>query len=184
MGHKYAITNKEGVYFITFATVGWIDVFTRKAYRDLLIENLRYCQRHKGLVLYAWCIMTNHVHLVAEAREHNLSDILRDFKSYTAKLLITALQQPGESRREWMLPLFRAAGEVNGNNTTFQFWQQDNHYKEVHSQAFAFQKFDYIHNNPVETGLVERAEDYPYSSARDLYYGKRCGLLEVKFWDE
>jgi putative transposase len=133
MGHKYAITNKEGVYFITFATVGWIDVFTRKHYRDLLLENLRYCQQHKGLVIYAWCIMSNHVHLVVAAKECNLSDILREFKSYTAKLLITVLQQPGESRKEWMLPLFRAAGEANSNNTNYQFWQQDNHYKEVPS---------------------------------------------------
>jgi putative transposase len=172
------------MYFITFATVGWIDVFTRKHYRDLLLANLRYCQQHKGLVIYAWCILSNHVHLVVAAKEYNLSDILREFKSYTAKLLITALQQPGESRKEWMLPLFRAAGEANSNNTTYQFWPQYNHYKEVHSQAFAFQKFDYIHNNPVEAGLVDRAEDYPYSSARDHFYGTCCGLLEVKFWDE
>lgn len=184
MGHKYAITDKAGVYFITFATVGWIDVFTRKHYRDLLVDNLRYCQQHKGLIIYSWCIMSNHVHLVAAAKEQNLSDILRDFKSYTAKLLFTALQQAGESRKEWMLPLFREAGKDNSNNTAFQFWQQDNHYKEVYSEAFAFQKFNYIHHNPVEAGLVDKAEDYPYSSARDHYYGKCCGLLEVKFWDE
>lgn len=184
MGHKYAITDKEGVYFITFATVGWVDVFTRKSYRDVLIANLRYCQEHKGLFIYAWCIMSNHIHMVVEAKAHNLSDILRDFKSYTAKLLLTTIQQPGESRKEWMLPLFRAAGEANPNNTTYQFWQQDNHYKEVYSKVFAFQKFDYIHNNPVEAGIVDKAEEYLYSSARDYHFGKAGGLLKVKFGDE
>jgi putative transposase len=77
MGHKYAITNKQGVYFITFATVGWIDVFTRKEYRDILIDNLKYCQQQKGLVIYAWCIMSNHVHLVAEAKEQNPPPMVR-----------------------------------------------------------------------------------------------------------
>ncbi len=100
MGHKYAITDKEGVYFITFATVGWIDVFTRKVYKDILVDNLKYCQEKKGLIIYSWCIMSNHVHLIAVAIEHNLSDILRDFKSYTAKLLIKAIVENAESRRE------------------------------------------------------------------------------------
>lgn len=64
MGNKYAITDKEGIYFITFATVGWIDVFTRQSYRDIVIKNLKYCQQHKGLIIYSWCIMSNHVPLV------------------------------------------------------------------------------------------------------------------------
>ena len=83
-----------------------------------------------------------------------------------------------------MLKLFREAGEKNSNNTTYQIWQQDNHYKEVYSKDFAFQKFDYIHNNPVDAGMVAKAEDYIYSSAKDHYHGKNVGLLKIKFWDE
>jgi len=109
--------------------------------------------------------MSNHVHLVAAAKDQNLSDILRDFKSYTAKL-------------------FRQAGEQNSNNSSYQFWQQYNQYKEVYSKAFAYQKFDYIHNNPVEAGLVDKAGEYVYSSGRDHHYGKNIGLLTIKFWDE
>ncbi len=110
--------------------------------------------------------MSNHVHLIAEAADHNLSDIPRDFKSYTAKLLIKAIVENPESRREWMLSLFKKAGEKNRNNTNIQIWQQDNQYKEVHSKEFAFQKFDYIHFNPVEAGIVEKGEDYIYSSEK------------------
>ncbi len=74
--------------------------------------------------------------------------------------------------------------EKNSNNTNIQFWQQDNQYKEVHSKEFAFQKLDYIHFNPVEAGIVEKGEDYIYSSARDHHFGKNRGLLKIKFWDE
>ncbi|MBD0289369.1 MAG: transposase, partial [Flavisolibacter sp.] len=71
----YKIRNKEGIPFITFAVVGWIDVFTRKEYRDIVLDSLRYCQREKGLIL---CLMSNHVHLVAAAKDANLSEVLRD----------------------------------------------------------------------------------------------------------
>ena len=72
MSRKYKFHNPEGLYFITFATVGWIDVFSRQIYRDLLIENLQYCQMEKGLELFAWCIMSNHVHLITRAKVNYL----------------------------------------------------------------------------------------------------------------
>lgn len=184
MGNKYSISNKDSAYYITFATVGWVDVFTRKVYCDMIIENLRYCQEHKGLIIYSWCLMSNHIHMVVEAKHSNLSEILRDFKSYTAKQIFKAIQEEPESRREWMLKIFEEAGKQNSNNLHFQFWQQDNHYVEVRTKDFAFQKIGYMHRNPVESGILEKEEEYLYSSARDYFYGKQCGLLKIQFWDE
>ena len=68
MSRKYKIKNPEGVYFISFATVGWIDVFTRRIYKDILVESIIYCQEHKGLEVYSWCVMSNHVHLICSSR--------------------------------------------------------------------------------------------------------------------
>ena len=94
MSRKYKFHNPEGLYFITFATVGWIDVFSRQIYRDLLIENLQYCQKEKGLELFAWCIMSNHVHLIARAKENYLmQDILRDYKKFTSKLILKTIEE-------------------------------------------------------------------------------------------
>jgi len=81
----YKIRDKEGIHFVTFAVVEWVDVFTRKEYRDILLDSLSHCQQEKGLLLHSWCLMSNHVHLVVSAKEHNISDILRDFKKYTGK---------------------------------------------------------------------------------------------------
>ena len=178
----YKIRDKKSIHFITFAVVEWIDVFTRKVYRDIVVESLRHCQQNKGLILNAWCIMSNHVHLIASALDNNLSDILRDSKKFTSKQVITAIKNnEKESRREWMLEIFKKAGKVNSRNSEFQFWRQDNQPKEVYSPAFAFQKLSYIHNNPVEAGIVTKAEHYLYSSAMDYVQTKRCGLLEVVF---
>ena len=72
----------EGLYFLSFATVGWIDVLTRREYKDVVVESLRFCQEQKGLDLFEWVIMTNHVHLLARAKPGSaLSDILKSRKS-------------------------------------------------------------------------------------------------------
>jgi len=180
----YKIRNKEGIHFITFAVVEWVDVFTRKEYKDILIDSLRYCQKERGLQIYSWCIMSNHVHLVVSAKQNDVSDILRDIKKFTAKEIIKAItNHSGESRKDWMLEIFRKAGTANSRNATYQFWRQDNHPKELFSTGFTNEKLDYIHNNPVEAGIVEKAEEYVYSSARDYYEGKNIGLIEIEFMD-
>ncbi len=177
----YKIRNKEGIHFITFAVVNWVDVFTRKTYCEKVIESIKYCQEEKGLILHAWCIMSNHVHLIASAVNHNLSDILCDFKKFTSKQIIKTIENhPGESRKEWMLQIFLSAGQKNSRNSKYQFWQHDNHPEELFSQRFTNQKINYIHFNPVKAGIVVNAEEYIYSSARDYYNGKNCGLLKLE----
>ncbi|MDP4264019.1 MAG: transposase [Bacteroidota bacterium] len=143
---------------------------------------MRHCQSERALLLHCWCIMSNHLHLIATAKNHDLSDILRDFKKFTGKQIITAIENnQHESRKDWMLPIFRGKGEANSRNKKYQFWRQDNHPKECYSAAFTAQKINYIHNNPVEAGIVDKPEEYLYSSARDYYYQKKCGLLDIVF---
>ena len=182
MSRKYKFRDQDKMYFVSFAVVYWMDVFIRDEYRHVLLDSLRYCQKEKGLELYAWCIMSNHVHLIASASDNNLSDILRDFKKFTSRQIINSIKNNEmESWQKWMLEIFRKAGEVNIRNSEFQFWRQDNQPKEVYSPAFVFQKLSYIHNNPVEAGIVTKAEHYLYSSAMDYFQTKKCGLLEVVF---
>jgi putative transposase len=162
--------------------VEWIDVFTRKAYRDIVLESIKHCQDNKGLLVHCWCIMSNHLHLIISAKNKDLSDILRDFKKYTSKQIIAVIQNnQHESRKDWMLRIFREHGESNSRNKNFQFWRQDNQPMGLYSPAFIVQKMHYIHNNPVEAAIVDKPEDYLYSSARDYIHAKRCGLLDLVF---
>lgn len=172
MSRKYKFHNPDGVYFITFAVQGWVDVFTRNEYKDIIIDNLAYCQKNKGLELFAWCLMTNHVHLIARAAESNkLSDILRDFKKFTSKAVLKAIaENDRESRKEWILTYFKTE---KGN----RFWRGDNKPIELWSNKVIDQKLSYLHNNPVEEGLVFKPEDYVYSSAVDYAGGK--GILDI-----
>jgi putative transposase len=177
MGLKNKI--HEGyLYFVTLTVVDWVDVFTRPIYRHILLDSLKYCQEKKGLEIYAWVLMSNHLHLIASGhKEKNLSDILRDFKQFTSRHIIQAIQQENESRREWMLHKFQFAAVTNPKSHHFKFWQDGNEVKEVYSNEFLQQKVDYIHQNPVRAELVSEPEHYTYSSAIDYAGGK--GLLKV-----
>jgi REP element-mobilizing transposase RayT len=178
MSTKYTVRDQNAPHFLTLTIVGWIDIFTRKIYRDIVIESLKYCQKEKGLEIFAYVIMSNHIHLIANARVgYSLSGILRDFKKFTSKKMILSIQEEPESRRNWMLKLFAYAGVSNSNNKNFQVWQQDNHAVELYSNRFILQKLNYIHNNPVRAAIVEDPADYLYSSARN--YEDMEGLLEV-----
>ncbi|MBT2563780.1 transposase [Pedobacter sp. ISL-68] len=178
MSRKYKFYNKEGLYFVSFATVYWIDVFVRLQYFNILIESLDYCRKSKGMEVYCWCIMPSHVHLIFSAKNNNPGDVLRDFKVHTSKKLQKEISENiQESRKEWLLWMFKRAGEKNSNITNGQFWQEHNKPIELWSNEVIDQKVDYIHNNPVEAGFVTEDYHWKYSSAID-FSGEK-GLLEI-----
>jgi len=167
------------VYFVTDTVVDWVDIFTRPIYRHIIIESLQYCQKEKGLIIYAWVLMTNHLHMIAGTNgENRISDILRDFKKFTSKKIVqTLLVESGESRRDWMLNRFEYAGKNDKKITNYKFWQEGNDAQEIYLNDYFNQKLNYIHYNPVKAEIVNREEDYRYSSAIDWAGGK--GLLDV-----
>lgn len=181
MSAKYKFIDAEGCYFVTYATVCWVDVFTRNTYKEILLESWRYCQAHKDLRIHAWVIMPNHVHMIISANDKaTLPAIMRDIKKYTASMLLKAIKSnPQESRKEWMLRLFGQAGAANSNNKTFQFWQQSNHPILLDTLIKTRQRLDYLHENPVRAGFVEKPEDWTYSSGID-YYTERKGLISIE----
>ena len=162
MSRKYKIHDQEDLHFLSYSTVNWVDALTRASYKDIIVDSLRYCQDHKGLELYAWCIMSNHVHLIAKAAAgHKLQDIMRDHKKHTSKLIVDAIRNNGqESRSEWLLEHF-----INDDGST-QFWQRDLHPIWLRTPSVIDQKLNYLHMNPVSDGIVAEAEHYLYSSAQ------------------
>lgn len=173
MAHTYRVYDQQAVYFVTFTVHQWVDVFTRRAYADLLLQNLQYCQKHKGLKIYAWVIMSNHCHLIIRTEELKLSDVIRDFKKHTSKKIVEAIaSNENESRRRWMLWLLKKEEHI-------WFWEEGYHGEEIWSRDFFDSKANYIHLNPVRAGIVEKEEDYVLSSCCD-FYGTRKGLLELE----
>jgi putative transposase len=175
----YKIRDQAATHFLTFTIMGWIDIFSRQLYRDIILESFRFCQKNKRLRIGAYVIMSNHVHIIWTPLNPNLSDLVRDFKTYTSKAITNAIQNEPESRRDWLLYMFSYYANRTASNDYFKVWTGNNHPEEIHSKPFMHAKLNYIHNNPVRAGLVKEPSHYTYSSACD-YEGIK-GLIDIDF---
>jgi REP element-mobilizing transposase RayT len=174
----YQIKQQDQLYFLTFQVVNWVDVFSRKVYRDIVIDNLAFCQKNKGLEVFGFVIMSNHMHLLARSATNELSKTIKEFKSFTAKQILNEIENGSESRKEWMLDVFKKAAYTHQRNSHYQFWTHENHAEHIFSNKFIEQKLIYIHQNPVRAGIVNNENDYVYSSAVNYSGGK--GILDVE----
>ena len=178
MSRNYKFHEREGIYFVSFAVVEWHFVFTDNAYKEILLKHLRFCIKNRGMELFSWCIMGNHIHLIFRSiGDYSPESILGNFKRITSMELVKAIKENFQDKRRMMfLTAFSRAASNVTNVKHFQFWQHDNKPIELWSNRIIDQKIDYIHQNPVKAGLVLYAEDYRYSSAKD-YAGEK-GLID------
>ncbi|MFD2201878.1 REP-associated tyrosine transposase [Shivajiella indica] len=180
MSRKFKIRDQDKLYFVTFTVIEWIDLFTRKEFRDIVLESLKFCTINKGLEVWAYCIMSSHLHLILGRNGGEpLEGIIRDFKKFTSKKILDSIKTGAfESRKEFLLWHFGKAGRKNPNNQNFQIWQQHSHPIELNSNTKITRCLNYIHQNPVKAGIVLSPEDYLYSSARN-YAGLLDCLIDV-----
>jgi putative transposase len=180
-GDRYFIRDQNAIYFLTHTVVRWLDVFIRMNHKTVVVDSLNYCIDNKGLNVHAWCLMTNHLHLIASARDgFKLSNILRDMKEHIAKEVIRLIEEEPESRRENFLEIFKEEGKNDKRISKYKFWQPSNHAIELEPfrPDMIDQKLNYIHYNPVEAGIVQYPEEYLFSSARD--YADNKGLVKIE----
>lgn len=172
------------MHFITCTVVQWADVFTRNLYVEIVEDSLNFCIANKGLLVYGYVIMSNHIHLLVQAKNNNLSDILRDFKKFTSQRITKAIEtNDQESRKRWLLWLLTSDKATDEKKASFRFWQPDNGAEICFSLPFMWQKLAYIHNNPVRAGIVDKVEEYKSSSAADYFYGKQVGRVKIEWLD-
>ncbi|WP_425637716.1 REP-associated tyrosine transposase [Algoriphagus yeomjeoni] len=178
----FQVSDQHAIYFLTLTIVDWIDVFTRKEYKLEVVDSLNFCVERKGLEIFAWCLMSNHLHLLCRSKEaFRLSDTLHDFKKFTARKILTSLEKESvESRASWILKAFREKGSSQNRITIYKFWIDGLHAVAIESNQFLEQKLYYIHQNPVEALIVDDPEEYLFSSARD--YAGRKGLVKIELY--
>jgi REP element-mobilizing transposase RayT len=172
------IHDQEGTYFLTLTVVNWIDIFSRVRYKEIIADSLNYCVKNKGLIIYSYVIMSNHIHLIAKSNKGNLSDVLRDFKSFTSLEIIKSIKEINESRKEWLLWMFSRAAKRQGREG-YKLWQSGNGAEQMITSKFMQQKIDYIHQNPVTSGVVFESSTYKYSSAINYLDGHGEVTIEL-----
>lgn len=151
------------MHFITITVIEWVDIFTKADYFVIIADSLNYCKKHKGLKLYEYVIMPNHIHLMVKAKDgYQLSGIIRDFKKHTTKEILYKLKS--DNRRYILNLLNNSFARKKGNEK--QIWQRENCSVTISSEKFYLEKANYIHKNPVKQNFVERPGDWLYSSAK------------------
>ena len=182
---RYKILDQNGLNFLTFTIVDWIDLFSRSHYCDIIIDSLQFCQQHKDLVVCAYVIMPSHIHLIAQANgENGLSSVVQSFKSYTANQILAYIKDKKnpESRRDWLLHHFSFHAKKSRTHSQYQVWQRDNHPVALYTPKVIRQKLAYIHFNPVVAKIVRLPEHFIYSSASNYLIGN--GAMEVHILEE
>ncbi len=181
MPFHYRIRDNSQPYFITASVLSWFDIFSSAVIREIILNSLKYCQEQKGLEIYAWCLMPTHIHLVARAKSGaTLSAIVRDFKAYTSKEISNQLLT-GDDREQTIARMMESAAQLYRKTIAHKVWQDGYHPVELYNARIAWQKIDYVHNNPVKAKISKSPQEYEFSSARN-YIGLP-GLIEVTIYE-
>ena len=171
MRSHYKITDDQGVYFLTSTIVQWLPVFTSLQYFQILIDAFKFCQEQKGFQFFAYVILDNHFHCIAQAPD--LSGTMASIKKFTAKMI---LQQIEKDHKSWLLNQLAYYKKRHKTESLHQVWQEGSHPQLIQSENMLVQKINYIHYNPVRRGLVEQPEHWRFSSARNFINGDQSTI--------
>lgn len=168
---RYNIIEKTGIHFLTCTVINWLPVFSRVETKDIITASLQFLQDENRLILYAYVIMENHLHLVASSDD--LPAEIQKFKSFTARQIIDFLEKENVS---YFLRQFKVY-KPRHKSSAYQLWQEGSQPKLIQGTEMMRQKIEYIHNNPVKRGYVDLPAHWRYSSARN-YEGME-GIIDV-----
>ena len=146
---------KDQIYFVTFTVKNWYYLFDRHNRFEILEESFIYCQQNKGLKVYAFVFMLNHLHFIASAND--LGAVIRDMKKFLSKEI-----------KKNLLVTEPTVLKIFGQDGSYHLWQDTNYPKLIETSDFFQQKTDYIHFNPVKKGYVHNPEDWKWSSASKI----------------
>lgn len=172
--------NENIPHFLTITTIEWIDIFTKPQYFQVIIDSLKYCREHKGLLLYEYTIMMNHLHLIAAVKEGGkLSQIISDFKKHTTREILKLLER---DNRKYILNLIKNSF-ARKEGYEKQIWQRENYPEEMITEKFFEEKVNYIYGNAVKKGYVENPEEWIYCSARNRVAGDNSMIELDNIWE-
>ena len=177
MSQKYPIAEPRGCYLVTLNTIDRVDLFIRPFFKQIIVESLNYFIEKKGLSVYGWCLMTNHLHLIVQPRDgFELSALISDFKAFTAKIILEDLNADSDIRRTWIMKKIREAALFD----KLDVWENSDHPVRVNAEEKENinEHLKLIHNNPVRNKIVASPQDYLHSSARN--YAGLKGLVNIQ----
>ncbi len=165
----------ENIFFVTTTIVGFTRVFVKEIYCKILIENILHYQKKYKFKILAYVIMPSHFHwiVIVDKNFGTISDIMRDIKKYSAWDIMDEIMKNDKD----LMSVFIEEAKKYPNHKR-KFWMQRFDDEVIRNEKMFLTKLHYIHNNPVETGLVNKPESYKFSRAQNYVYADNS-ILEV-----
>jgi putative transposase len=156
--------------FITITCLGWKYVLDDPRFKKIILDSLRFLTQKKKIHVYAFVIMTNHMHLIWQmCGEYERQNIQRDFLKYTAHQILRILKSEQAA-------MFKRL-QVDAMDREYQLWERNSLSIPLYSHGVFLQKLNYIHRNPVAAGMCAKEEEYQWSSAAFHRGGNDFGFL-------
>ncbi|MBS1615731.1 MAG: hypothetical protein JST06_06385 [Bacteroidetes bacterium] len=162
------IGNPNSMYLVTCAVVDWVDVFTRRACRDAIIENLNFYHEQRALLTFGYVIMPSYCLFLFQQKEGNLAFTIRDFKKMTGRMIADLAESEPEQRRAWILHRFSWNAGIHPLGPKHQVWVHSSDAEEILTAEHFKERRNWLHHCPVRAGYVDHAEQWVYGSAYDL----------------
>ncbi len=173
MRSRYRITSDSGCYFVTSTIIDWVPLIINDDIFMIILKSFQFCQENKGLQLLGFVIMPNHFHAIINMeKSEKIPSVIRDLKRHTSQEISKYLENHSRRKLFWKDHFY--GGKVNN------VWQEGYHPEMIKSDKWFLQKLDYVHNNPVKAGFVEKPEYWKYSSARN-YISSDHSLIKLDF---
>jgi REP element-mobilizing transposase RayT len=169
---RYKIILIDQIHFLTISVVNWIKLFKYNNLKEIILSSMNYLIAEKRLIIYAYVIMEDHIHLIAKADD--LSKEISNLKSFTARKIIDFLKF---NNYNGLLIKLADHKLRHRKDRMYQVWQEGYHPQLIQGEQMMIQKIEYIHNNPIRKGLVGESSEWLYSSVAN-YCGEK-GLLDV-----
>lgn len=156
----FTISKDSPAYYITSVTHNRLPVFKIDALKLVVCSALNEVRTSASLLLFAYVVMLDHLHLLVGSSK-DPSDVLRFVNGITSRRVIDYLKKENFERS-----LNKLSSAQGTRQHKYSLWDHHPNLKRVTDESVFMQKVHYIHQNPVRAGLVERAEDYRWSSIR------------------
>jgi putative transposase len=156
--HRYLISQDSPALYITLVTNNRLPVFQKDPMKEVLCRAIDEARKH--FLLFAYVVMLDHLHLLT-SRPSTTSDVLRILKGLTARRVLDYLKE-----NNYLSSLAKLQHQERDRNYKYSLWQREKNVLPIFSESLFMEKLNYIHLNPVRAGVVDRAVDYRWSSAR------------------
>jgi REP element-mobilizing transposase RayT len=154
------ISRRTPAYYFTAVTHHRLEIFRTDTLKQILCDAYNEARKRHGILILAYVIMLDHVHLLTSS-SREMKDVLRLINGISARRVIQYLKDGN-----FQTSLFKLRGELRERNLRHSVWHHHTDSLEIIGEDTFRQKVEYIHSNPVKAGMVEKATDYRFSSAR------------------